>query len=502
MSARSPTATGVDPRNPKLSRRGRVVALVGALTVVGGAAYLTATAVNVNTPSLLQNQSARTPGLGYAAGALAVAIVTAIVVARRRDPGAGEGAVLVVIGVALAALGTEAVAQSDREVLLPTLALAVYLPAALLIGGGCVLCATHSREALVGGMALVVGLTGVLAATLLVERSDEAVVALGLHEDWEQVTEVDKVFVDGAGHTWGVRPWEQAAPATLSLQESGTFRETADRRPAWPPTVLGSDASGTTWIVFSEIDDPFQPVFETYRDGQFSTVPSPASPLPPLDAVVLDGARTRLLGIHSDFAVPSSLVLEVFEAGRWRTEPTPMTTPGRATSVDMAVDSSGRVWVWHDSDPTRIQRYDGTIWTAVPLPFDLETTTDLDAPPISIDAFRTFFADANGALWLYDRDGSQLVAIDETGASGPRPLPAGCTPLTFDFDGRIWCGTGDGLVIVDVDGTSAYDSRDDDLHEFEPVDVAVGPDKAWLLVRRDDRQQLLAFQYRDGLNLD
>jgi hypothetical protein len=240
---------------------------------------------------------------------------------------------------------------------------------------------------LAGGLVVVV--PG-LAVTWLEGPLEEARVFAGLHPAWHVERQLDHVVVDDAGNAWGVRPWEAAALVSLSLRDPGTgrFEAALDRAEGRPPLVLGTDARGATWMVSSELDDPFEPVFEYYLEGRFTRIEPPERPLPPLDAVALDSRRTRVYGLHSNFAIPGRAVLEVYEDGKWHAIDTPVAYRDRASLVDMAVGLDGHVWVWHDEQSSTLHRYDGRSWNTVELAFDIESSADLSLLSPALDPFQ------------------------------------------------------------------------------------------------------------------
>ena len=97
-------------------------------------------------------------------------------------------------------------------------------------------------------------------------------------------------------------------------------------------------------------------------------------------------------------------VLGRFDGTGWRADATPITSPSRLARLDMAVDPDGVLWVWHEGEPATLWRFDGSAWSTVRLPFDVESTAELPQVSPSVDPFATFLVAPDGALWLFDRD--------------------------------------------------------------------------------------------------
>ena len=264
--------------------------------------------------------------------------------------------------------------------------------------------------------------------------------------------------------------------------------------------MLGTDADGATWLVGSDASDPFEPVVETFLDGRFTRIAAPDVPLPPLDAVALDRRRGRLYALHSDFRIPARAVLERFDGTGWRAEATPITSPSRVARLDMAVDPDGVLWVWHEGEPATLWRFDGSAWSTVPLPFDVEPTADLPELSPSVDPFATFLVAPDGALWLFDRDRARLVLLDDAGGiDDTRPLDEECTPLVIDRDERVWCRGPVGLLVVAPDGRVVYDAEVAGIPDSTVLSIAVAPDAAWVRLERGRAVALLRFDHREAL---
>lgn len=478
----------------------RAVALAGALWGIGANAYLVARSVDETVPSFLQNPTARHDDLvhAFAGGACFTAALVLLLV--RRAPEAVRlvaGAVLAVTGVTLTAEATVLSAQPNALVGLAVLA----MPPFVLLATGVVAVAFSRRRRLLGGMLAVALALSVTILDLFVidDPFREATVFLGLHANWRPEPDVENAFVDGAGNVWGVQPWRSASPSALSRRRDGRFVELEERAHGWPPTIVGVDGSGATWIASSRLDDPFDPVVERYHDGRLEPVPSPARRLPPFDAVAVDPKGHRFYALHTDFAIPARMVLEIHDGARWVARPTPLIVDERPRTIDLAVDPDGRVWVWHGESPDRAYVFSDGVWSVVRLGFEA-SAGDVGHDPITLDPYEVFVSDPDRRLWMFDERTLRLVPASVTNAEATAiSLPTGCTPLAFDGEARVWCAGRGRLRVVDASGDVVYDSLAQGLPIFRVQSVAIGEEEAWVVVTRGDARQLLRFDHGAAL---
>jgi sugar lactone lactonase YvrE len=476
----------------------RGAALAGALWGIAGNAYIVAGSVDETIPSFLQNPSARHDDIVYALTAAAAHVVALAALTGPRVPHVARTVVAAMAAVAALSLTGEAIVLSAQPNALVALVALALPPFALLVLGSVTMALDRGRRSLAVGLLVGVAVSSTVLDVFVVrDPFREAVVYLGLHRDWEVETATDNVVVDGAGNVWGVRPWQAAASSALSRQDDeGRFTVLDDRPHGWPPTIVGVDAAGDTWIASSDFDDPFEPVVEVYRDGRLHRVSPPAWRLPPLDAMAVDPNGRRFLALHSDFHVPARIVLEEHADGQWRTRATPVHVRGRAGHLDLAVDEGGRVWVWHEGEPDRVHVLDGDRWSVPRLEFDAAPIEDLGRLTIRLDTYEAFVRGADDRLWMFDRHGGRLVELAPDGSEDDAiVLPEDCTPMALDHARRVWCGGGSGVRIADAGGTVLYDSGARGLPQFRVESLSVGPDTAWLRVARGDARQLLRFDH-------
>ena len=164
----------------------------------------------------------------------------------------------------------------------------------------------------------------------------------------------------------------------------------------------------------------------------------------------------------------------------------------------MAVDPDGVLWVWHEGEPATLWRFDGSAWSTVPLPFDVESTADLPQLSPSVDPFATFLVAPDGALWLFDRDPRRLVQLDDAGGIALRPSTRSATPV-IDRDEHVWCRGPVGLLVVAPDGRVVYDAEVAGIPDSTVLSIAVAPDAAWVRLERGRAVELLRFDHREAL---
>jgi hypothetical protein len=480
-----------------------VLGITGAVWGAVSMTYLLYTWVDGSTPSWLHNASARRADLTYGALALvsAIAVLVLFVSPLRRTAvvGAAVGALLYVTA------GLNAIESSERHDRLASVFVFVVPAVALMVAAALRGASALTRPGWRGPVIVAAGLAlaaFVLTFTWAEGPIEEQRVFAGLLPSWQLERRVDQVIVDDADNVWGFLPWEETETVTASLldRRTDTFEPRRERAASWPPIVLGTDAGGATWLVGSDASDPFEPVVETFRDGRFTRIPAPDVPLPPLDAVALDRPRGRLYALHSDFTIPARAVLERFDGTSWRADTTPITSPSRLARLDMAVDPDGVLWVWHEGAPAMLWRFDGSVWSTVPLPFDVEATRDVPQLSPSVDPFATFLVAPDGALWLFDRDRARLVQLDEDGdVDATRPLDEECTPLVIDREERVWCRGPVGLLVVAPDGRVVYDAEVAGIPVSTVLSIAVASDAAWVRLERDRAVELLRFDHPEAL---
>jgi hypothetical protein len=484
-------------------RRGRALGITGAVLGAVSMAYLLSTWVDGSTASWLHNPSARRADLTYGAVALvtAFAVLILFISPLRRTAVVGSAVGALLYGTA----GLNAIESSERHdrlasaVVLVVPALVLMVAAAL--RGSSALTRPSWRGPVIVSAALALA-AFVLTFTWAEGPIEEHRIFAGLLPSWHLERRVDHVIVDEADNAWGFLPWEETETVTASLldRRTDTFEALRERAASWPPIVLGTDVSDATWLVGSDASDPFEPVVETFRDGRFTRIPAPDVPLPPLDAVALDRQRGTLYALHTDFAIPARAVLERFDGTSWRADATPITSPSRLARLDMAVDPDGVLWVWHEGAPATLWRFDGSVWSTVRLPFDVEATREVPQLAPSLDPFATFLVAPDGALWLFDRDRARLVRLDEAGdIDATRPLDEECTPLVIDRDERVWCRGPVGLLVVSPDGRVVYDAEVAGIPDSIVLSIAVASDAAWLRLERDRAVHLLRFDHREAL---
>jgi hypothetical protein len=476
----------------------RRVAVVGGAWGVVASAYLFAASVDKHTISVLHNESARRSELGYSVVAFAVALVAVVVALTIRSWMVCW--VVGLLGLVYATAAAMAVDASDQPQRLVSMLVLVGPPLCLLTIAGVLSCAGSERRrfAVAGFVVGYVVLGAALVSTWLEDPIDQARLFGGLQSGWALERAVDNVYIDDAGRVWGVQPWEGTAPADLYLRdrETGAFELVGTRDVGWPPMVIGSDASGQTWFVSSDADDPFVPLIERYQSGRFVRTPRPQAALPPLDAVALAREEGTLFGLHSNFSLPARAVLEVLDGPRWRTVATPISHAGRLALVDAAVGREGELWVWHDGRAEILYRYDGSSWSTRRLPFDVEPSWQAAPSDTALDPFRTFISGDGGRLWLHDRDAGRLVGLLPDGSLvRGHPMPADVVPLVIR-DGVAWCRGPSGLLLVDARGDVLYDSTTEGMPDMEIESVAVGETSAWVRAWLGDGRFLVRFDYR------
>jgi hypothetical protein len=482
----------------------RALGAAGAIWGLAVMAVFVADRIDSTTLSVLHNAGARRGDIGYALAAIAAAL--AALVAAVVGTAWFKGWLLAGFGVAYATLAAEAVAASTHHDRLGGFLLLAVAPSVPVLAAAVVWAwAVHLVHALavVGLVTSLVVITPVLGGTVLQDNLQEVRLFAGHQPHWMVEHRADNAFVDGLGRVWGVQPWRLADTAALHLRDplSGRFEVLLTRPDGWPPSVIGTDAGGRTWLVSSELADPFAPVFDYEVDGHIARLPGPDRPLPPLDAVALDTGRGNIVALHSDLSLDARAVLEIHDAERgWRTVTTPVAHPGRTATIDIAVDRRGAVVVWHEGRPDLLHRYDGTRWERLTLPFAAASITDAASAPIALDPFRAFVPGVDAALRLHDPVGGRLVTLDEAGAvSGTVPLRDG-VPLAVDSEGRVWVRGPRGLVLLSAEGEPIYDSAAAGLPSAVVESVAVGEEHAWLLVRRGRATTLLRFDHGAALS--
>lgn len=478
----------------------RAVALAGALWGIGANAYLVARSVDETVPSFLQNPTARHDDLVHAfvGGACFTAALALLLV--RRVPEVVRLVVVAVLAVTGVTFTAEAIVLSAQPNALVGLVVIALPPFVLLAMGVVAVAFARGRPLLGGVLAVLLALSvAVLDLFVIDDPFREATVFLGLHANWRPEPDVENAFVDGAGNVWGVQPWRIASPSALSLRRDGRFVELEERAHGWPPTIVGVDGSGATWIASSRLDDPFDPVIERYHDDRLDQVPAPERRLPPFDAVAVDRRGHRFYALHTDFGIPARMVLEIHDGGRWLARVTPLVVDERPRAIDLAVDPDGRVWVWHGESADRVYIFESGVWSVVRLGFEA-SPGDVGHDPITLDPYDVFVAGPEGSLWMFDEGTRRLVQPPVTsGEAVSIPLPAGCTPLAFDGEARVWCAGRGRLRVVDASGDVVYDSLAQGLPSFRVESVAIGEEEAWVAVTRGDARQLLRFDHAAAL---
>lgn len=480
--------------------RPRGVALTGALWGIGANAYMVVRSVDETVPSFLHNPTARHDDLlhAFAGGACFTAALALLFVPRVSE--VFRLVAVAVLGVAGVTLTAEAIVLSAQPNALVGLVV-LALPPFVFLAMGVVAMAFARGQPLLGGVLAVLLALSVAVLDLFVidDPFREATVFLGLHANWRPEPEVENAFVDGAGNVWGVQPWRIASPSALSLRSDGRFVELEERAHGWPPTIVGVDGSGATWIASSRLDDPFDPVVERYHDGRLEPVPPPARRLPPFDAVAVDPKGHRFYALHTDFGIPARMVLEIHDGSRWLARVTPLVVDERPRTIDLAVDPGGRVWVWLGDAPDLAYVFANGVWTVVRLGFEA-SPGDVGHDPITLDPYEVFVPGTDGRLWMFDAGARRLVQPSPEGeAADAIPLPAECTPLAFDGQARVWCSGAERLRVVDAGGDVVYDSLAQGLPGFRVESVSIGKREAWVVVTRGDARQLLRFDHAAAL---
>jgi len=240
--------------------------------------------------------------------------------------------------------------------------------------------------------------------------------------------DIDEVFIDDAGVTWGSRNW-----TLIRKNPTGTAWKIFTSLDGFLPgtvTAITEDKKGNLWVgVYEEGISKFDGVQFTNFETGTSSLPSD---------------KVKSLGVdHFNRIWCGAKGVSYYDGYQWNAIPTPVSS----WIVSTAVDTSNNIWF---ATRDGLLKYDGLIWTQY-------TPQNSNIPN---DQIKSVVIDENNSIWMASDGGvtvfdgaSTWLTYDDTNS----PLPTKyCTHIAIGADGAKWISSADGIMKFEDGGPGPY----------------------------------------------